>query len=91
MSWQGPVALFILLLILLSFGGASASHGSSGGEQHRTASRAAGDAVRHRAVEDVIRRRSAGELSEEDARALLAEFLSGPRGGGGPAARPPRG
>jgi len=91
MDWLVWLGLLIPLGMLVSAGSSSSGHSSSAGEERRAASKAAAGAVRHGAVEEVIRRRSAGELTEEDARALLAELLAGPRAGGGQAQRPPRG
>jgi hypothetical protein len=91
MDWIVWLGLLILLGMLVSAGSSSSGHSGSAGEERRAASKAAAGAVRHGAVEEVIRRRSAGELTEEDARALLAELLAGPRASGGQAQRPPRG
>jgi len=85
------ILLFLALLVLTSYGGSTARGGGAGTDERRAASRAAAAAVRHTAIEDTIKRRSTGDLSEDDARVLLQELLAGPRPGGGPAARPPRG
>jgi hypothetical protein len=83
----GGVIFFVVLLSMFGSGKRPASATDEG----RAASRITARAVRLRAVDDVVRRRNSGELSEEDSYALLQELMVGPRPSGGQAQRPPRG